>query len=166
MDTYRVCLADTVAGGMVHHARYFEIAERSRSATLGRVRLPTDGPRRRGRRADGAGLVLRQGAARFLAPAFVDDLLVLRSEVLKHGPARTWWRTAITRSDTLICTVDVELVCVDIATGRPRLMPPGLVDMIGRVVAASRVPELTEARLKGSAQDGRRLRSTAAFPGH
>jgi acyl-CoA thioester hydrolase len=145
MDTYRVCLADTVAGGLVHHERFFEIAERSRSATLGRVRLPSDGPRHRGRRADGAGLVLRHGAARFHAPAFTDDLLVLRSEVLKHGPARSWWRTVITRGGTLICTVDVELVCVDIATGQPRLMPPSLADMIGRVArtAALRSPELT-----------------------
>ena len=40
MQTYRVCFGDTDAGGIVYHARYFEMAERSRNETLRDAGVP------------------------------------------------------------------------------------------------------------------------------
>jgi acyl-CoA thioester hydrolase len=41
-ETYRVCFADTDAGGIVYHARYFEMAERPQRRT-GRRRVSVAG---------------------------------------------------------------------------------------------------------------------------
>jgi acyl-CoA thioester hydrolase len=148
METYRVCFADTDAAGIVYHARYFEMAERSRNAALRSVGLPSSELVRRARQGDGAGLVVHRGTATFASPAFPDDLLVLRTEILKHNAARSWWRTTLTRDDVLICTIDVELVCIDAMTGQPRLIPDDLKEAIGKIATqetSARAPlELAE----------------------
>jgi acyl-CoA thioester hydrolase len=100
MQTYRVCFGDTDAGGIVYHARYFEMAERSRNETLRDAGVPI-GDLFLGKLVEAAGdgiaLVLHRGTAKFDTPAFVDDLLTLRSGTLKVNAARSWWRTVIGR---------------------------------------------------------------------
>jgi acyl-CoA thioester hydrolase len=141
METYRVCFADTDAGGIVYHARYFEMAERSRNAALQSVGLPPSELLRRSRRGDGAGLVVHRGIAKFVAPAFPDDLLILHTDIPRHNAARSWWRTEITRDGTPICTIEVELVCLNVMTGQPLLAPAYLLDAIAGIARqASAVP--------------------------
>jgi acyl-CoA thioester hydrolase len=130
METYRVCFADTDAAGIVYHGRYFEIAERSRNFALQSVGLPPGELLRRARQSGGAGLVVHRALAKFVSPAFADDLLTLRTQIPRHSAARSWWRTEIARGGDPICTVELELVCMDVMAGRGMLMPQYLMDAV------------------------------------
>lgn len=139
--THRVCFGDTDAGGIVYHARYFEMAERARNEALRAVGIPVGDLFRgthRGPEGEGMGiaLVLHRGTAKFDRPAFVDDLLTLRTGTLKVNAARSWWRTVIARGHETICTVDVELVCIRRLGKTPVLMPGFVAEAIGRIAAA------------------------------
>jgi acyl-CoA thioester hydrolase len=124
MQTYRVCFADTDAGGIVYHARYLEIAERSRNELLRGAGISLGALVRSARaKRDGAGLVLHRIVAKFNAPAFPDDLLTLHTEIQSHNAARSMWRTAISRDQTPICVIDAELVCINVTTGQAVLIP-------------------------------------------
>jgi acyl-CoA thioester hydrolase len=130
METYRVCFADTDAAGIVYHGRYFEIAERSRNFALQTVGLPPGELLRRARQSGGAGLVVHKAAAKFISPGFADDLLTLRTDIPRHSAARSWWRTEISRAGTPVCTVELELVCMDVMNGKAMLMPEYLMDAV------------------------------------
>jgi YbgC/YbaW family acyl-CoA thioester hydrolase len=132
--TYRVCLADTDATGIVYHARYFEMAERNHNELLLSIGISVADLARRIR--DGTGnvaLALHSAAARFAKPALPNDLLTLETEVRKHSPARSRWRTIITRDGALICAIDAELVCINVLTGQAVMMPFSMDEAIGRV---------------------------------
>ena len=138
MQHYRVCFADTDAMGFVYHARYFEIAERSRGDAL---RSTGYAMRELYRGREGVALAVHSLTAKFTAPAFVDDFLDLHTALQKHNPARTVWRTDITRDGAPICAIGVEIVCLDLATKQPVLMPPALAE------ALTRVPRTADARI-------------------
>lgn len=140
--SYRACFGDTDAGGIVYHARYFEMAERDRNEALRAVGVSIGELFRGGVRdvgdGDGEGLarILHRGLAKFETPAFVDDLLTMRTGTLKVGAARSWWRTVIRRDRDTICTVDVELVCIRRANKTPVLMPSFMAEAVKRIAAA------------------------------
>jgi len=132
--TYRVCLADTDATGIVYHARYFEMAERNHNELLLSIGVSVADLLRRIR--DGRGnvaLALRSAAAKFVSPAFLADLLTLETEVRRHSAARSMWRTTITRDGSLVCAIDAELVCINVLTGQAVMMPFSIDEAIGRV---------------------------------
>jgi acyl-CoA thioester hydrolase len=131
-QTYRVCLADTDATGIVYHARYFEMAERNHNELLLSVGISVAELARSVR--DGRGkvaLALHSIAAKFISPAFPSDILTLETEVGKHNAARSRWRTVIARGGSAICAIDAELVCIEVSTGKAVMMPPFIDEAIG-----------------------------------
>jgi acyl-CoA thioester hydrolase len=131
--THRVCLADTDATGIVYHARYFEMAERNHNElllSLGVSVADLASRIRDGR--DNIALALHSAAAKFISPAFPNDLLTLTTEICKHSAARSKWRTTIARDGSPICAIDAELVCVNVLTGRAVMMPAAMDEAIGR----------------------------------
>jgi acyl-CoA thioester hydrolase len=128
-ETYRVCFADTDAGGIVYHARYFEMAERGRNAVLAAAGFQLRDFYETSRLV----LVLHRATLLFAAPALLDDVLTLDSGILALRSVRSCWRTVIRRDDSLICQVDVDLVCLERGSRRLIAFPPELETVLRRV---------------------------------
>lgn len=103
-----VAYADTDTGGVMYHARYVELAERSRlqwllDAEWGMVRLGE---------AYGIDLVVHRLRAEYDRPARLEDTLLARTELLEAGAARCRWRTDILRGGERLARIDVDTVAV------------------------------------------------------
>ena len=148
----RVYLEDTDAQGVVYNASYFRFMERARTecvraAGLDHTALAAE---------HGMNLVLASIEARFLAPARLDDLLLVSAEVTRVQGARVVFRQAIRRSERggrgdaagrdtpgtpgsgggshgepaaqIVCEAVAEVACVGAAVGRPRRLPKVLLN--------------------------------------
>ncbi|WP_366655902.1 thioesterase family protein [Fodinicurvata sp. EGI_FJ10296] len=129
---YKVCFGDTDAGGVVYHARYFEMAERGRNALMEEFGVPV-GPLFDDREI---ALVLRRASLEFIKFARYDENLRLETGILKTNPARTRWRTSIFNARTLLCKVDVEIVCIDRKSKTLIPAPSDLADVFQRLPEA------------------------------
>lgn len=118
----RVYYEDTDASGVVYHASYVRWCERARTEWL------------RGRGGRQQSLIVDHGLAftvanleiDFLRPARLDDELVISVEVEEVRLASVRLRQSVTRGDQLLARAAVRVGCVDVATFRPRPLPPEL----------------------------------------
>jgi acyl-CoA thioester hydrolase len=123
---HRVCSSDTDSGGIVHHARYLEIAERSRGVALHQANLQLSTVCE----TYGVELVVKQARAMFFAPAVLDDVMEATSGILQLDSARSWWRTKIRRDGQRICDVDVQIVSIEPTTKTACLLPGQLIETL------------------------------------
>jgi acyl-CoA thioester hydrolase len=72
---FRICFADTDAGGIVYHARYIEIAERAR------MELFADANEHKG------GFVIRELAVKYMKPLRLNDIVVVETRFPSHTGA-------------------------------------------------------------------------------
>lgn len=121
-----VAYADTDAGGIVYHARYIEMAERSRNHVQAALGLPVAGMKAR----FGVLFVVCDVYALYRQAAFMGDRLSLSSGIVAATPARAKWRTIITRGADRICDVEVQLAAFDPVSRAPCLLPAGLVCLL------------------------------------
>ncbi|MGE0340452.1 MAG: thioesterase family protein [Xanthobacteraceae bacterium] len=142
---YDVAYADTDAGGIVYHAAYIAMAERSRNRVLCSLGIPVAGMRAR----FGVLFVIRAVHAEYHRPALVGDVLALTSGIVRAGPVRVVWRTAILRGTDQICDVEAQIVAFDPVSGGPCLLPSALMarlDEAPRIEGMRRVPALKMSR--------------------
>lgn len=110
----RVYLEDTDAGGLVYHATYLRFAERARTEAL----------RSRGftwsalREDQGIRVVVRSCHLNCLAPAYLDDVLEVKTYFDVPKYAKLAVSQAIMREGKLIASVNVVLACIN-AQGKP-----------------------------------------------
>lgn len=114
---------DTDASGAMHFARYASLAEtgvldlfEQRGAGLNRLE------------AIGLTLVVRRLQAQYAAPAKHRDVLLVDSKIMSAGDVRIRTRTCLQRrregeAPVDIATVELELVVVDRASGKPARAP-------------------------------------------
>ena len=127
---FRVCYSDTDAAGFVHHARYLEIFERSRSAWLhqmnmGPVQLLNE---------YGILLPIREITINFHKPGRLDDLLLVDQHI--QNRCRTQFTVQQTASKVneknskiaplLIASAVLHIVCVDKNSLKPKRLPDWL----------------------------------------
>lgn len=143
--SYEVAYADTDAGGIVYHAAYVEMAERSRNHALKAVGIPVAGMRAR----FGVLLVVREIHATYHRPALVGDMLVLSSGIVSRTAVRAVWRTVIRRDVELVCEVDAEIAAFDPASGGPCLLPMELSTLLSGIPLAG--PARRSPRMKTEA---------------
>jgi acyl-CoA thioester hydrolase len=129
--TYRVYYEDTDAGGVVYYANYLKFAERARTEWLRELgfnqsRLAQD---------EGILIVVRRATIDFLAPARLDDKIVIESHLQGSSKVRMTMLQAIKREDKQLATVEVELVCVG-RNGKPTSWPDVLLDALKEETAA------------------------------
>ena len=122
LDTFhiRACYADTDAAGVIHHARYLEFCERSRTEWLDQLGAgPTELEGKLGHV-----LVIRETTLAFHQPGRLNDQLVFSHEVTHKGRSQLTlvqkvFRTqsgqhpAIDDQSNLLVTATFHLVCVD-----------------------------------------------------
>ncbi len=125
---YDVAYADTDAGGIVYHARYVEMAERSRNCALKALGVPVVGMRAR----FGVLFVIRDIRATYHCPSFVGDTLALSSGIVTATPVRVIWRTAIGRGADLVCDVEAQIAAFDPVLRQPCLLPADLMMLLGQ----------------------------------
>ena len=119
--TTRIYYADTDAGGVVYHANYLDLAERARTESMYDAGTPhalmaTEHDRQ---------FMVRRVNIAYLRPARLDDMLTITTRALHETAATLTLRQDFTLADgTPVATLEVELVCVHPATGKPSRIPP------------------------------------------
>ncbi len=118
----RVYYQDTDAGGVVFHAQYLAFMERARSELLNARGL--DLARFAAER--GVLFFVHELAARFHAPARLNDIVSVSAEVVTIRRASLVFRHLVERAGALLVEADVTLALVGRESGRPARMPPEL----------------------------------------
>ena len=127
---HRVCYSDTDAAGLVYHARYLDIFERSRAEWLAQFDLsPT-------KLINDFGILLpvRDLQMDFHKPAYLDDLLEIdqvierrsRAQVSVKQTAKRKSQDGSTTEMELIVSALINIVCVDTVTLKPKALPDWL----------------------------------------
>jgi tol-pal system-associated acyl-CoA thioesterase len=121
----RVYLEDTDAQGVVYNASYLRFMERARTEWL-RAR----GFDHRDLMArHGVQLVLRGLEIKFVAPARLDDLLMVAADVREMRGARVVFDQSVRRegeAGELLCEARAEVACIDARQQKPRRLPSAL----------------------------------------
>jgi len=117
----RVYYADTDAGRVVYHARFLDFAERARTEMMRSVDCG------RYYRTDGEGLliVVRAAEIDYRKSAGLDDVLTVRTRLLRIGGASFALEQQVWRQDDMLAVLKITLVCVK-AMGHPTRIPDGL----------------------------------------
>ena len=123
---YRVCYADTDAGGVVYHATYLSFFERARTEFLREQGLSV-----RELHDMGSIFPVVRLEVEFRAPAVLDDLVRLETEVLEVGKTSFTLGQQVVRDldDKLLVEGRVTLVCVGPGMKAKRL-PSDLVQVL------------------------------------
>jgi len=114
----RVYFEDTDASGVVYHAGYLRFAERARTETLRALGRP-----HAALMAEGRMFVVRRLAVDYQRPARLDDALEVRTRLAAMRGASLALDQQVWRGAERIARLEVELVCLDRASGRPERLP-------------------------------------------
>jgi len=120
----RVYYEDTDAQGVVYFANYLKFMERGRTEWLRALGIEQD----RLRHEYGLCFTLTETAARFHRPARFNDLLVVRTRIVRLGHASIALEQSVCRStdEELLCRADCVAACIDADRFRPRRIPTEL----------------------------------------
>lgn len=113
----RVRYAETDRMGLLHHANYLVYFEQGRTELL-----RGQGLAYRDLEDQGYLLVLTKAEVRYRRPARYDDLLTLRTTVVKTTAVRIDHRYELFRDGLLLAEGTTTLACVD-REGRPQALP-------------------------------------------
>jgi len=115
--TIRVRYAETDRMGLLHHANYLVYFEQARTELLRAHGLNYKDLEDRGYL-----LVLTKVDVRYRSPAYYDDLLTVRTTVVRTTAVRIDHRYEVLRDGTLVAEGSSTLACVD-RTGRVQALP-------------------------------------------
>lgn len=115
----RVYYEDTDSGGVVYHANYLNFMERARTEwlrTLGfeQPQLKTE---------LGIIFVVHSMALSFKQPAYFNDLLEIKTELIKMGHGSMEFLQSIVRNEHMLVATTVKLACVDASSFKPQAIP-------------------------------------------
>ncbi len=115
---FRVYYEDTDAGGVVYHANYLKFAERARTEMFHHcgdayARMIASGD---------LAFAVRSCMIDYLAPARLDDMIEVASQVTEIGGARIRMRQIISRDENVLVEISILLACIN-AAGRVSRMP-------------------------------------------
>lgn len=116
---FRIYYEDTDAGGVVYHANYLRFCERARTEALREAGIPHAEMTSQHRLM----FMVRRVNLDYLAPAFLDDSLVLVTRPLKVGAASTVISQVVWRDEQPLVRVEIELACVRTDAPRAARMP-------------------------------------------
>jgi acyl-CoA thioester hydrolase len=116
----RVRYAECDAMGYLHHARYWEYFEHTRTELLRR-----NGFRYRDLEAQGVFFVVYKAACKYILPIRYDDLVTVTATVDRVTQTRVDHVYQITRGNEKTCEASTTLACVG-RDGRPIVMPEAI----------------------------------------
>ena len=119
----RVYYEDTDAGGVVYHASYIAFYERARTEMLRK-----QGFSQQVLLAEHVAFVVRKMTVEYLAPARLDDLLEIQSEVKSmRGASMVFSQRILNAENQVLNQAEVLIVCVDLSLMKPRALPKSIV---------------------------------------
>ena len=124
--TVRVRYAEADRMGLLHHSNYLVYFEQGRTELL-----RSQGLSYRELEDQGFLLVLTRAEVRFRRPVRYDDLLTLRTTVVRTTAVRIDHRYEVLRDGELMAEGTSTLACVD-RQGRPQALPEALSGASGR----------------------------------
>ena len=111
----RVYFEDTDAGKIVYYANYLKFAERARTEFLRDLGFTHS----KMMQEQGMMFVVRSCLLNCLAPAYLDDVLEVRTHISKKlGYAKLELSQVVLRETQLIATLEVVLACIN-SKGKP-----------------------------------------------
>ncbi len=116
----RVYYEDTDAGGIVYHANHLKFAERARTEMLRCLGLDHGTLRAR----FGLAFTVRRCRADYLAPARLDDGLLVETRLLRQGGASLDLEQRVTRAGRLLVRLELRLALVSAEMRATRLPVP------------------------------------------
>jgi len=132
----RVYYEDTDAARLVYYANYLKFAERARTEMLRCCGIDQE----RMRRETGAVLVVRRCTVDYLAPARLDDELVVATRLIAHGGASIEVAQDIERDTATLARIVSRIACLG-ASGRPTRLPPALAALLATLPNATTTVE-------------------------
>ena len=119
----RVYYEDTDAGGVVYHASYVAFYERARTEMLRHHHFS-----QQELLAENVAFVVRKMTVEYLAPARLDDMLEIQSEITSmRGASMVFTQRIVNAENVVLNEADVLIVCVDLNKMKPRLLPKSIV---------------------------------------
>lgn len=118
--TQRVYYEDTDAGGIVYYVNYLKFMERARTE-----RLRALGYFQARLAEQGVLFVVRSSEARYLAPARLDDLLLISAEIEQLQRASLCFVQEVRRAEDnqLLCAGRFQVACVRAEDFKPQAIP-------------------------------------------
>ena len=116
----RVYYEDSDAAGVVYHSKYLNFMERARTEWLRQVGYAQTNL------ADEEGIVfvVSDLNIKYLKPSYFDELLDVNSRVIGVDGAKLKFEQSIVNSSNeLICQANVNIVCVDSKSFKPKRLP-------------------------------------------
>jgi len=117
----RVYYEDTDAAGIVYYANYLKFVERARTEMMRIYGIEHE----KARQSEGSAFIVRRAELEFLAPARLDDELVVETRVKETGGASILLAQDVKRGDTLLVAATILVACIG-RNGRPVRLPPAL----------------------------------------
>jgi acyl-CoA thioester hydrolase len=114
----RVRYSETDAQGIVNNANYLSYFEVGRVDWLRAIGFPYREMEKRG-----YGFVVIEAHAFYKRPAFFDDELTLRTELVELKHATLSFGYEILRGEEVLVTGQTRHACVELSTGRPSRIP-------------------------------------------
>lgn len=119
----RVYYEDTDSGGVVYHSNYLRFMERARTEWL-RAMGYTHSELNRN---EGMIFVVKSMNIDFKNPAHFDEMLNVKSRIKKQNGASLVFEQVIHNdTDEIKCRADVNIVCVDNNTYKPKRIPESI----------------------------------------
>jgi tol-pal system-associated acyl-CoA thioesterase len=119
----RVYIEDTDIGGIVYYANYLKFFERARTEFVRSI-----GFELRGGYGDGISYVVHSLDLRYFKPAKLDQTLRVTAHIKKLGRAHLdFIQKVLDESGEVLVEGNVRVACVNLESGRPRLLPAPLV---------------------------------------
>ena len=120
----RVYIEDTDFGGIVYYVNYLKFMERARTELL-----RASGWTQEKLRESGYLFVVGQVNANYSAPAKLDDQLEIQTKISFQRGARVRFSQAAVNlaEDKTLCEAEVEVICVEPSSFKPRRWPKGLI---------------------------------------
>ncbi len=133
----RVYFEDTDAGGIVYHANYLRFAERARTEWMRALGYD----HRRLAAEHGLLFAVARAELDFVRPARLDDLLRVRTRVVRLGGARLDLEQLILLgASEEVARARVTLALVDTGTLRPKRLPAALRQHFAPALAGAAAP--------------------------
>jgi acyl-CoA thioester hydrolase len=124
----RVYWEDTDAGGIVFYANYLKFFERARTEWLRSLGIAQGALR-----ASAGGIfIVSETFVRYLAPAKLDDELLVTAELESVRNASLIIRQQAHRGETLLAQGTIRIGWVDENTLRPGRIPPAILGILNR----------------------------------
>ncbi len=126
--TIRVYYEDTDLAGVVYYANYLRFIERGRSEALRDLGIDQAALKR----DRGLVFVVRRLTIDYLAPAVFDDLLEVRTRVIRLRGASLEMAQEVWRGPACLTRAAVTVACMD-GAGGPQRLPGDVSDRLGRL---------------------------------